>query len=308
MVNSESLQQSLSALGDAIGSFRSDVENANLLALDIDAKLDVLQKTKQDRGEYLSEKQLAKRFLDREAGGTVSGDVVLAGRSAAAELSAARLDVDFSKLINSTERRELSRYVLHLQGETLTELQSKCNEMIAYAELPLQKILPLDTAAADFGRAETAKRISSICRLAGVEGAGVDPSNEDMRLALNRALRKLTVFGSGLSLQTILQNYQTRNLLLEDMVGHCQTQLVASEMSASSRIADLETENAKLRAQVEDLRQTVEIAVSQMHSDSAAMLDGLKKNIEITPTKAQFATLSAELAKLQRQVASFTQV
>lgn len=72
--------------------------------------------------------------------------------------------------------------------------------MIAYAELPLLKITPSDAATADGGLATTVRRVNEICARAGVEGTSLKPSVLEMQLALNRALRKLKAFGSGLDL------------------------------------------------------------------------------------------------------------
>lgn len=70
------------------------------------------------------------------------------------------LSVDFAKFYNAAEKKDLSKYVLHLQGSTLAELQSKCNDMITYAELPLLKISPAEVATEDCGRALTIKKVN----------------------------------------------------------------------------------------------------------------------------------------------------
>lgn len=53
---SENLQQSLSALGDAVASIGKKTDGARLLALDVDAKLTQLGSRKQDAGDYLTQK------------------------------------------------------------------------------------------------------------------------------------------------------------------------------------------------------------------------------------------------------------
>lgn len=124
-----------------------------------------------------------------------------------------------------------------------------------------------------------------------------------MRLALNRALRKLSVFGSGLSLQAILQNYQTRNLLIEAAVGQCFEYAAASQAAAAARVSKLEEENEKLKAEVAELREDARAAMAEAGQMVASIQDGLRQNIELTPSNAQFARLSAEVASLRGLVA-----
>lgn len=121
-VSSENLQQSLSALGDAIASLGSQTESAKLMALDVDAKLSELESKKQDAGDFLTQKQLEKRFLDKAAGGKVAGNVAFSGKTSASELDVDELRVDFAKFFNASPKKKLSDYILHLQGATLPEL------------------------------------------------------------------------------------------------------------------------------------------------------------------------------------------
>lgn len=242
------MQQALAALGEAISGFNEKVSDAQLLALDVDAKLDKLDASKQPAGDYLTAKQIEKRFLDASSGGKIDGDVSFSGSASFAGIAASGLSVDFVKLVNASPERDLSKYVTHLQGSTLAGLQSKCNEMIAFAELPLLKITASDTVSEDFGRALTVRRVNEICKHAGVEGTSLKPTDVEMQLALNRALRTLKIFGSGVSLQTILQNYQTRSLLLEAIVGRCQAKLEATIAAAEKREAEQKSEIEAMRS------------------------------------------------------------
>lgn len=55
-IKSNNLQQALRELGEAIASFSEKTSDAQLLALDVDAKLDKLGAEKQPAGDYLTER------------------------------------------------------------------------------------------------------------------------------------------------------------------------------------------------------------------------------------------------------------
>ena len=219
------------------------------------------------------------------SGDTGIGDLVLDGGISATSgnfdelevgsVKVSTLSVSFANIIDGFGAGSLS-VLGELVDPCLLSVCNRINEIITYAELPLDKV-SVDAELIS----NIVARTCSICTLAGISALPSDPTLGQVVDKLNESLKHFTFKGTGLSLESRLQ---VLKLAVDNAVSMIHAQHEQIKTLSTDLIACVETEN-EISARLSSVDPFNSVTFTKQHLTTGedAAVDNLVMTDEVSP-------------------------